>query len=54
MGTGDIDCVYHITLTELVASVEESGNEDQADMLQTLVNGKQLRDISDLPFDLVS
>ncbi len=54
MGTGDIDCVYHMALPELTASVKESGNEDQGDMLDTLITGKRLRDISDLPFDLVS
>lgn len=54
MGTGDIDCVYHMALPELTLSVKESGNEDQQDMLTTLVTGKRLRDISDLPFDLVS
>lgn len=47
-GTGDIDCVYHFALSELVASV--SGSEK--DLLRTLVEGKRLRDISDLPFDL--
>ena len=41
-------------LTELIASVNQSGNEDQKDMLDTLINGKRLRDIGDLPFDLVS
>lgn len=54
MGTGDIDCVYHMGLPELTSSVKESGNEDQWDMLDTLISGKRLRDISDLPFDLVS
>ena len=54
MGTGDLDCVYHMALTELIASVNGSGNEDQQDMLNTLISGKRLRDISDLPFDLVS
>lgn len=54
MGTGDIDCVYHMALPELTLSVKESGNEDQQDMLATLVTGKRLRDISDLPFDLAS
>jgi len=54
MGTGDIDCVYHMALSELLSSVKESGNEDQWDMLDTLISGKRLRDISDLPFDLVS
>lgn len=47
-GTGDIDCVYHFALSELVASV--SGSEKE--LLRTLVDGKRLRDISDLPFDL--
>lgn len=54
MGTGDIDCVYHMALPELVASVKESGSEDQWDMLDTLITGKRIRDISDLPFDLIS
>ena len=54
MGTGDIDCVYHMALHELKSSVKESENEDQWDMLDTLITGKRLRDISDLPFDLVS
>lgn len=54
MGTGDIDCVYHMALPELTASVKASRNEDQGDMLDTLMTGKRLRDISDLPFDLVS
>jgi hypothetical protein len=54
MGTGDIDCVYHMALQELISSVNTSGNEDQGEMLNTLVDGKRLRDISDLPFDLLS
>ncbi|RLC80441.1 MAG: restriction endonuclease, partial [Chloroflexi bacterium] len=52
LGTGDIDCVYHFALSELQIAIEESGNQDQADMLYTLINGRRLRDISDLPFDL--
>lgn len=43
----------HLTGT-IVASVKENGNEDQQEMLDTLIAGKRLRDISDLPFDLVS
>jgi len=43
-----------MALPELISSVKESGNEDQLDMLNTLISGKRLRDISDLPFDLVS
>jgi len=52
LGTGDIDCVYHFALYELVASVEEYGREDIAETLYTLIDGKRLKDISDLPLDL--
>lgn len=52
MGTGDVDCTYHGALYELIEAAEESGLEDQAEMLQTLVDGRRLRDISDLPLDL--
>lgn len=52
LGTGDIDCVYHFALHELQRAVQELGNEDQLDLLQTLIEGRRLRDISDLPFDL--
>ncbi len=52
MGTGDIDCVYHFALFELQQTIEELKNQDQMDILKTMVEGKRLRDISDLPFDL--
>ncbi|MCS7287627.1 MAG: NgoMIV family type II restriction endonuclease [Roseiflexus sp.] len=52
LGTGDLDCVYHIALPELQESIKELQEAGQLDMLQTLINGKRLRDISDLPFDL--
>ena len=52
LGMGDIDCVYHMALPELQQATLDCGNEDQADMLNTLVQGRRLRDISDLPFDL--
>lgn len=52
MGTGDVDCTYHSALYELKAAAEEGGNPDQAEMLDTLISGRRLRDISDLPFDL--
>jgi len=54
LGTGDLDCVYHGALEELREAIEELGNEDQKDMLDTLVQGRRLRDISDLPFDLAT
>jgi hypothetical protein len=54
LGTGDIDCVYHIALPELEGAAEEYGNLAVIEMLDTLVKGKRLRDISDLPFDLAA
>lgn len=52
LGTGDLDCVYHFALNELSQAVELLDAEDQLDMLNIMVKGKRLRDISDLPFDL--
>lgn len=52
MGTGDIDCVYHVALPELKRAAERLNNEAVLEELDILVNGKRLRDISDLPFDL--
>lgn len=52
LGTGDIDCVYHFALNELIQAVDEYGREDIVDTLKTLVEGKRLKDISDLPLDL--
>ena len=52
LGTGDVDCVYHFALHEMRAAIEEIDNEDQMDMLDIMIQGKRLRDISDLPFDL--
>jgi len=52
LGTGDIDCVYHFALPELQTAIANIQNEDQLDMLKTLIEGRRLRDISDLPFDL--
>jgi hypothetical protein len=52
MGTGDIDCVYHFALHELVESVQEVGSEAATETLEMLIDGRRLRDIADLPFDL--
>lgn len=52
LGTGDIDCVYHFALYELIRAVKEVGSEDAIVILDTLVQGKRLKDISDLPLDL--
>ena len=53
LGTGDIDCVYHFALYELMDSVKALDLDDAEEMLNTMINGKRLRDISDLPLDLV-
>lgn len=54
LGTGDVDCVYHFALPELLASVGELGprGSDTLDSLQIMIQGKRLKDISDLPLDL--
>lgn len=52
MGTGDVDCTYHGALHELVEAAKESELDDQLEMLQTMIEGRRIRDISDLPFDL--
>lgn len=52
LGTGDIDCVYHFALYELLAVLKEQ-NRDSLELVETMIQGKRLRDISDLPLDLV-
>jgi hypothetical protein len=52
LGTGDIDCVYHFALPELVESVKELDQSDSLELLQIMIEGNRLRDISDLPLDL--
>lgn len=52
LGTGDLDTVYHFALPELMKAVQASGNDEAQSMLGILIEGKRLRDISDLPLDL--
>lgn len=52
LGTGDIDCMYHFALYELVEAVKDTGAEDSIEMVKSLIEGKRLKDISDLPLDL--
>ncbi len=55
LGTGDLDCVYHFALYELLEAVKEYGTHGREDIVETienLVEGKRLKDISDLPLDL--
>jgi hypothetical protein len=54
LGTGDIDCVYHFALYELRNALVEQGRDETLELLDTMVEGKRLRDISDLPLDLVT
>lgn len=52
LGTGDMDCVYHFALNELLQAAQLVDME-QYKLLMDMINGKRLRDISDLPYDLI-
>jgi NgoMIV restriction enzyme len=53
IGTGDVDCTYHAALYELMAAAAEHADlAAHSNDLQSLVQTRRLRDISDLPFDL--
>lgn len=52
LGTGDIDCLYHFALYELIEAVKQTGAEDSIELMNILIEGKRLKDISDLPLDL--
>lgn len=56
LGTGDIDCVYHAFLYELKTALERSvrggHDEDALELLNMMIEGKRIKDISDLPLDL--
>ncbi len=54
LGTGEIDCVYHFALPELQAALQGLDDRGASMMLQTMVDGRRLRDISDLPLDLAA
>ncbi|MFZ1108974.1 MAG: NgoMIV family type II restriction endonuclease [Rhodomicrobium sp.] len=64
LGTGDFDCIYHFALTELREAVEIcKGNsaprervkfDKASDDLEAMIAGKRLKDISDLPLDLIA
>ena len=54
IGTGDIDCTYHVALHELQDVVSAELWADAHDMLSIMVEGKRLRDISDLSLDLAT
>ena len=48
-GMDDLDCVYHISLAELIHACTVG---DEGEVLVDMVNSRRLRDISDLPLDL--
>lgn len=52
LGTGDIDCVYHFALHELIDAVNDLKDQNIFETLSILLEGRRLRDIADLPFDL--
>lgn len=52
LGTGDLDCVYHFALPELERALRTVGGDDRIEQLKMMIDGKRLRDISDLPLDL--
>ncbi len=54
LGTGDIDCVYHFALMEFLDYIDSDNtlSDDLKDLLHMLVDGKRVKDISDLPLDL--
>ena len=52
LGTGDIDCVYHFALEELIVAVAALNNSEAQDMLNIMIDGKRIKDIAALPLDL--
>ena len=54
LGTGDIDCVYQFALTELRQAIIETTNEEPLQLLDIMIDGKRLREIADLPLDLLA
>jgi hypothetical protein len=60
LGTGDIDCLYHPALPELLATADDAAQtldgrtwQPARDSLHRMVEGGRIRDISDLPLDLL-
>lgn len=52
LGTGDIDCLYHFALPELIEAVKLSENDEAITLMDAMVYGNRIRDIADLPLDL--
>lgn len=54
LGTGDVDCVYHSGLPELETAMLNANRNVESGKLKNLVEGRRLRDVSDLLFDLLT
>lgn len=52
LGTGDMDCVYHFALPELVDTLRDQ-RQGSLELVETMIEGQRLRDIADLPLDLL-
>ena len=52
LGTGDLDCTYHFALYELQAAMQQHPDSEAAALIEMMVEGRRLKDISDLPLDL--
>lgn len=53
LGGGEIDCVYHVALPELLSAMQLAKAKDELPRLETLIKTRRIRDVSDLPFDLI-
>lgn len=48
-GTGEVDCVYHIALEELVAATDAAGTPEQKKVLNEMITQNRLEDFLRLP-----
>ena len=46
--------VYHFALTELREAIIETNNDEALQFLDIMIDGKRLREIADLPLDLLA
>ena len=53
LGTGDLDCVYHFALDELVDAVASLGQSEASALLDLMIESERIKDIRDLPLDLI-
>lgn len=53
LGTGDLDCVYHIALPELVSAVNSLDQSEASELLNLMISSERIKDIADLPLDII-